>query len=208
MSSPAVTGRVVAVLLIAGAATFAVGAAVEHSDHHDNPAAETAHPTEPAGQDEASESAGQDAATAASPSAQASRRESSENAKVLGLDIESAGWVVVGVATSLTLAAFAWRWPRRTTFLATAVFAGMFALLDAAEVMHLAERSRSGLQVLAVLTALVHLSASAISVIALASPRSQLPDTPETAAANEKSAATERPDSLSGAQFRAVTLRY
>ena len=115
MTSSRSLGRLVAVLLLLGAGMFAVGAAVERSEHHDEPAAITGEGTSKAGgHDEAAEATGHDV------TAGQAHDEASENEKVLGVDIESPLPVAVGLSLSVALAGFAWLRARRTTFIATA----------------------------------------------------------------------------------------
>jgi energy-converting hydrogenase Eha subunit A len=143
-------GRLVAALLVVGAALFVVGVVLERSDHHDQPAAAVpAASGESAGHDESAERGGE---TTTSPSEAGTE-------KVLGLDVESAGLVAVGVVASVALAALVWLRPRRHVFVVIAVFAAAFVVLDVAEVVHQLDHSREGLAVLAAIIGLMHAGA-------------------------------------------------
>jgi hypothetical protein len=125
----------------------------------------TAASGEQGGHDEAAEAAGghSDNSTYATVE--------SGDEKVLGVDIESPGVVAVGVGFSVVLAALAWLKPHRTVFVIVAVFASAFAVLDVAEILHLLDKSETGLAVLAAAVAVLHvLAAGASTVGAVSSP--------------------------------------
>jgi hypothetical protein len=145
-------GRIIAALLVVGAALFVVGAAIERGDHRDEPATAVRTSREQVGHDEAAEAGG-----AAST---AEKAEAGDEEKVLGLDVESPGLLAVGMVLSLALAAFVWRRPRRSAFLVVAVFAAAFTVFDVAEVVHQLDRSKAELAVLAAIVVVVHVSAS------------------------------------------------
>jgi len=88
---------------------------------------------------------------------------------VLGLNVESPGLVVLGVAVSLVLAGLAWLRPHRALFIAVTAFAAAFVVLDVAEMFHQIDRSKTGLAVLAAVVALVHVLAALASAAGSAS---------------------------------------
>jgi hypothetical protein len=160
MASPLRLGRLVAVLMVLGAALFVVGVALERGDHHDTPATTVAASPDQGGHDEAAEAAEGHPAV-----------ENSDE-KVLGVNVESPGVVAVGVGVSLVLAAAAWLKQRRAVFVVVAVFAAAFAVLDVAEIFHLLDRSESGLAVLAAVVAVIHVLAAIASVAGTTTARS------------------------------------
>ena len=161
MSTPQKLGRIVAALLVLGAALFVVGVVVEHGSHHEEsvatPAPAPAESGESASHDEAAERAATGTQTAES------HGESGADEKILGLDVESPALVSLGVAASLILAILVWWRPRPLVFVAVAVAAAAFVVLDVAEVAHQLDRSEGGLAALAVLVAVVHLGAAGCS---------------------------------------------
>jgi hypothetical protein len=164
---PAATiGRLLAVLIIVGAALFVIGVVAERqSGHHDEPAATAT--AESAGEsgDEAAEHSG--AGSEASPGTAAEQGESSEE-RVLGVDLESPGLVAAVVLASVGLAVWVWRRQNTVALVVVAVFAGVFAVFDIAEVAHQVNESRPGIAVLAGVLAVIHIVVAAISVLALA----------------------------------------
>jgi hypothetical protein len=154
--------RVVAiVLLVAGAAVFAVGTSVEHNRHHDEPAASS---DEGEPHDESAESAGQREAEQADANSETAE---SEEGKILGIDRESTGLVVLAVLTSLALAALLWRRPGAPVWIATGLVALAFAFFDVAELVHQLDESDGGLATLAAVVAAAHLGTAAIAANAL-----------------------------------------
>ncbi len=150
MSGRKRAGTWIAALLIAGAALFAIGTAIERGRDHHEAAGETGGPESEAGHNEANENA-------------ATGAEAAESNKVLGLDVEATPFVVLGVVASLALATVAWRWPQRSVFVAVAGFALLFVVLDGAEVSHHVSDDSAGLAMLAGGVAAIHLSAGAVA---------------------------------------------
>jgi hypothetical protein len=143
-----------------------VGVVAERqSGHHDEPAATAT--TESVGEtgNEAAEQS--DAESQASPGTAAEHGESTE-ARVLGVDLESPGLVVAVVLASVGLAAWVWRRQNTVALVVVAVFAGVFAVFDIAEVAHQIDESRPGIAVLAGVVAVIHVVVAAISVLAVA----------------------------------------
>jgi hypothetical protein len=96
------------------------------------------------------------------------RSEASE--KLLGVNPESTGLLVVAVAVSLLLAAGVW-WLGASPLVLGVVALAMaaFAALDIREVVHQADESRTGLMLVAGLVAVLHVSAAALAARAATS---------------------------------------
>lgn len=147
-------GMWIAALLIAGAALFAIGTAIERGRDNHAATGETGASESEAGHSEADEHA-------------VTEGQADENSKVLGLDVESTPSVVLGVVASLALAAVAWRSPQRSVLLAVAGFALLFAVLDVAEISHHVSDDSTGLAMLAGGVAVLHLSATAVAATSI-----------------------------------------
>jgi hypothetical protein len=157
-------------LLIASTALFAVGVIAERSstDTHTGPAA--AHAAESTG--ESGEPAGahsEGGASEATASGEAGHVESgtehAETERLLGIDVESAPLVVLAVLAGLALAALAAsRIGLTRGFLLTVVVVGLaWAALDIREVVHQLDEARTGVAVVAIAVAALHLMVAAIS---------------------------------------------
>jgi hypothetical protein len=97
------------------------------------------------------------------------REESSE--RLLGVDPESTGLVAVAVVVSLVLAALVWRGGAPWLLGLVALVMIAFAALDVREVVHQIDESRTGLTLLALLVAALHLAAAALAARAAMSAR-------------------------------------
>ena len=150
----------VGVLLIAGAALFAVGASAErHNDqHHEGAAASTTGAGTVAAE-------GSEAAEVAEAAAVGNTEVGSETAteNVLGINLESKPLVVVAIIISLVLAVATWRSYTKQIVLITGGFAAVFAVLDIVEFVHQVDRSAPGLAVLAAVIAVIHAGAAVLA---------------------------------------------
>jgi hypothetical protein len=157
-------------LLVASTALFAVGVIAERSssDTHTEPAA--AHAAETGG--ESSEPAGahgEGGASEATASGEAGHVESgtehAETERLLGVDVESTPLVVLAVLAGLALAALAVsRFGLARGFLLTVVVISLaWAALDIREVVHQLDESRTGVAVVALAVAALHLAVAVIS---------------------------------------------
>jgi hypothetical protein len=157
-------------LLVASTALFAVGVIAERSgrDTHSEPAA--AHAAETGG--ERGEPAGahdEGGASEATASGEAGHVESgsgdAEGERLFGVDVESTPLVVLAVLAGLALAALAAsRIALLRGFLLTVVVIGLaWAALDIREVVHQLDESRTGVAVVAMAVAALHLAVAAIS---------------------------------------------
>ena len=150
-------------LLAASSALFAVGVTAERSeaDTHAPEAAQTEAEGEAA---ETHEEAGE-AESEAGQAEPASGETSSEDERVLGIDVESTPLVVLAVPAGLALAALtATRSGRLPGFLlAVALITLAWAALDVREVLHQLDESRTGVAIVAIIVAVLHLAAAAVS---------------------------------------------
>src|SRR5919202_2577430 len=97
----------------------------------------------------------------APPRGERVREESSE--RLLGVDPESTGVLLLGVAVSLLLAAAVWRTGTPGLLALVAVVMAAATALDVREVVHQIGESRAGLTLLAALVAALHLAAAALA---------------------------------------------
>ena len=157
-------------LLVASTALFAVGVIAERSstDTHTEPAAAHAAETggesgEPAGAH--AEGGASEATTSGETGHVESATEHDERERLLGVDVESTPLVVLAVLAGLALAALAAsRIGLRRGFLLTVVVIALaWAALDIREVVHQLDESRTGIAVVALAVAALHLAAAAIS---------------------------------------------
>ncbi len=156
-------------LLAVSTVLFAVGVIAERSDAdtHTPEAAQTeaaggeaaeTHEDGEAGEAREAESEGGDAEPA-------SGEASSEDERVLGIDLESTPLVVLAVLAGLGLAALtATRFGRLRGFLLAVVLVMLaWAALDLREVLHQLDESRTGVALVAMMVAVLHLAAAAVS---------------------------------------------
>jgi hypothetical protein len=137
------------VLLAASTILFAVGVIAERS---------------PATHAEASNGESGEAAAARDEAAE-SASEADEDERLLGIDLESTPLVVLAVLAGLGLAVLAaTRVGRASGFLlAVAVIALVWAVLDIREVAHQLDESRTGIALVAIAVAVLHLATAVIS---------------------------------------------
>jgi hypothetical protein len=151
-------------LLAVSTVSFAVGVAAERSDA-DTHAPEAAQ-TEAAGAGAAETHEEAGAAESEEGHAEpASGETSSEDERVLGIDLESTPLVVLAVLAGLGLAALgATRFGRLRGFLlAVALVALAWAALDLREVLLQLDESRTDVALVAMMVAVLHLAAAAVS---------------------------------------------
>jgi hypothetical protein len=89
--------------------------------------------------------------------------ESGSQEKVLGVNIESTPMIVLAVAITLALAAAAWFSGASLVLWIIATFGIAFATFDVLEAVHQSNEARTGLVVLAVALAIVHLGIAFVS---------------------------------------------
>jgi hypothetical protein len=166
-------------LLLAAAAAFVIGVAVERDQGH----AESAHSQSPvpsagevgnhseAGEAGSHSEAGEQGSEP-TENGEASKTggtgEHGSDESVLGIDPESNAAVTTAVLISVLLAVVVWRWPVLPTLLAGAVFCLAAAAFDIREVAHQTAEGRTGVAVLAALVAALHLAAAASAAAASA----------------------------------------
>ena len=155
-------------LLAASTVLFAVGVIAERSDADTHaepiPAQAERADGEAAEPEGAHEEAGEDGAAEAGEGRSETAADE-EDERVLGVDLESTPLIVLAVLTGLVLAALIasplGRLPG--VLLAVALIALAWALLDVREVLHQLEESRTGIAVVAMIVAALHLAATAVS---------------------------------------------
>jgi hypothetical protein len=158
-------------LIVAATVLFAVGTTIERNQGDSHAATEKAQGETHAGETAGGESgkqAEQNGETSHADEAGSTQAPSESHSysseKILGIEPESTGLVIVAVIVSLLLAAAAWRWPdHRLALVVIALAMLAFAALDIREVVHQLNESRTGLGLLAALVAALHLGASALS---------------------------------------------
>jgi hypothetical protein len=162
MTATTLPRRAIALLLIAAAALFVLGVRAEGDEgtHTDEPRGEAAESTE-----------GEEVTEAAEGAEEGEEREET----VLGPDLESPLLVGAAVVVSILLAGLALARDRRLLLTVT-VFAGAFAVLDIAEVIHQLDEDNTGPAVLAAVIAVVHAGAA---LLALQQASSATPTSPE-----------------------------
>jgi Flp pilus assembly protein TadB len=167
-----------AVLLVVSAAAFAIGVTLERSDGGESDQYESITPTVVTGEqaetseqhteDESGES-GEPSASGESAEQRAAETgattdahdESSEN--LFGINPEAIWLVVLAVAISVLLALAVWETTSIVVLVAVVAFGIVFAAFDVREAFHQADESNSGLVVVAVIVAILHLGVAALA---------------------------------------------
>lgn len=145
----------IAVLLVASAGLFAVGAAVEHRSDRDVHSA-----VRSLGSDEHGDSGEEPGGESAEEGGdEAHAGEAADSERLLGVPADTPGTVVVVVLGSVLLAVVMARHPRPIVAAAVAVLAAGATVFDIAEVAHQAAADRTGVAVLAASVAALHLAA-------------------------------------------------
>jgi hypothetical protein len=175
-----VIGRsLVVALIVVATGAFIVGTAIERNtgEKHHGEQSSVASPARDGGERGAHKESGgeghaghageagtEGGAHHAEGGGEAAGKESHEELKPLGIDIEAAPFVALAAAASLALALAAWLRPR-SVLLLVAIAAAMlvFGALDVREVFHQSDESRTSLAVLAGLVAVLHVGAAAVA---------------------------------------------
>ncbi len=152
----------VSVMLIVGAALFAIGASAERHNHNDHDGAPAAVATTGEGTLAAEGSEGAEAAEAAGKAT--SEVGESADEKVFGINLESTPLVVLAVIVSLILAVATWMSNHKLVLSVTAGFTAVFAVFDIAELVHQIDRSKAGLAMLAAIIAFIHAGTALLAV--------------------------------------------
>ena len=149
---------ILAALLVASAAVFSIGVAVERSQstHHDEATPQAAaSPASNAPEGSAEREAAEKRPTSSSQPAAEASGESSE--KVFGINTESVPLVVAVVIVSLLLAGAAMVWRSPLLLAAIIVVVIGAAVFDVREIAHQIDESRNGVATIAAVTAALHL---------------------------------------------------
>jgi len=150
-SRPTHIATVIAGLLVAATIFFVWGALAERSDHHDTNATTATHQ-----EGESGESANEHAAEGGATEADSEYRP-------LGINLESTPLIIAAAALSLALAGLVAFRASTAVFVAVVVLGGAFTALEVAEVIHQADRDKTGLVALAVLAGMFHASAAVLA---------------------------------------------
>ncbi len=158
-------------LLIASAALFAVGVAIERSQPTHS-AAREATETRTDAPTPATETHAEDGATSGETSGEATTGKASQPAvkevtgeRVFGINPESIGLVIAAALASLLLALALWRLPTSPPLLAfVALVALAFAIFDIREAVHQVSESRTSLTVVASIVAALHLATTGLAL--------------------------------------------
>jgi Flp pilus assembly protein TadB len=150
------------VLLAASTILFAVGVIAER--------APATHAEASNGESDEAEAAHDEAAESAAGAPEGAERgesasEADEDERLLGIDLESTPLVVLAVLAGLGLAVLAATrvGQLRAFLLAVAVIALVWAVLDIREVAHQLDESRTGIALMAIAVAVLHLATAVIS---------------------------------------------
>jgi hypothetical protein len=160
--------KALAGLMVIATVAFAIGAAVEKSEHHTESTAtvstEGTASGEGAAPSEGGETPSEHATETGGSETAAQHASETGNEKLLGLDPEATPLVVVAVIVSLLLAIAVWLRPDAALLLALiAVAMLVFAALDIREAVHQSDESNTGLLVLASAIAALHLAAAGLA---------------------------------------------
>lgn len=155
--TPRVSARLAAVLFVATGVLLAVGVSAESDSDQDSPSVAGDRHDEQAEVAEASEGG------EAHGGGGEVHDEGGEEAKVLGVDVESPASVALALVASAALAAGLWFRPSRPVALCALLVAVAFAVFDVAEVAHQLEESNSSLTVLAGVVGAGHAAAAVAS---------------------------------------------
>jgi hypothetical protein len=180
ISSQRTLRRLLAVVLLASAALFAVGSHIERSkeSHAEAPArpSEAQHASRSeshAGEtgaerrSESGDEAGKPATGGGAESRGERREETHREAKLFGIDPEAVGLVIAAVVASLLLGFVTWMRRIGVVLVAIAGFGLIFAAFDVREVLHQVDESRTNLIVIASVLIGLHLLAAVLAGAAL-----------------------------------------
>jgi hypothetical protein len=169
LNSERVVRRIIAGVIVLGAAVFLVGIGVEHAtsaSHSETvvPGGTTSSGPESGGHESGGTDADQGRAThpmsAGEQSTSTSRNEESVGIAGLTIPAEDPVIVALAVAVSLGVAGLLMFRRERSIVVVAAVVAAVFAIVDCAELAHQVSESRATVAILAATTKLVHISAA------------------------------------------------
>ena len=151
MATSAAAVKLVSILLVVSAASFAVGVAIERSQHRETT-------TETAAAHSAESTTGEAATATEQPAAVAGVVAPAESAEtLLGVSTESTGLVALAVIVSLLLAALLWLRGALPALVAAAGLVGLaFAAFDVREAIHQSDLSNRGLLAIALVVLALH----------------------------------------------------
>lgn len=157
--------KVLVALLLVATVAFAIGAALEKSQHHTEAAVAAPVSSETTGEGQSAPAVESGAGeTAAQLQAETGGSGQTHSEKLLGLDPEATALVVVAVSAPLLPAAAVWMRPDQTLLLLVVAAAMLvFAALDVREAVHQSDESNTGLLILASVIAALHLGSGAVA---------------------------------------------
>lgn len=180
MSDPTMSGLrlTLVALLVLSTAVFATGVITERSqtDEHAEPA--SVHARESGGSHAEPDGAhAEDGDAAGAGADQPSSAHSGGNETLWGVNIESTPLIALAVIAGLALAAVVIGPPGRrpAVLLTIAAIALAWAALDVREAIHQIDESRTGIAILAMAAALLHLAAAAVAAALAARERTDVP---------------------------------
>jgi hypothetical protein len=169
MTDPRRPGRWVAafiILLLASAAVFVIGVAVERNQTHTETTATAPHTEAGTDSGETQPEPGEGAHSDESGSTPNASTTETGSETLLRVNPESIAAVVAAVLVSVLLAGAAWFRPVRPVLLAGAAFCLAAAALDIREVTHQLNENRNGIAALAVPVIVLHMMAAAAAITA------------------------------------------
>jgi hypothetical protein len=149
-------------LIVLATVGFVVGTTIERNSqesHAERPAAARPETSSTSAAERGAESESTHAAERHEPGGQEAHGEF----QPFGIDIEAVAFIVLAAVASLGMAAAVWTRPRSRSVLGgVAVAMVLFAALDVREIFHQVDESRTGLAVLAVIVATLHVAAAGL----------------------------------------------
>jgi cobalamin biosynthesis Mg chelatase CobN len=173
-----VVRTVLAVLLVVSAAAFAIGVIFERSNGSETDQHESSTPTVVSGEqaetseqhtegegEEGSESSesGESAEQLAAETEAAGDVHNESSEKLFGVNPEATWLVILAVALTVLLALAIWKTTSTAVLVAVVVFGIIFAAFDVREAIHQSDESNSGLVVVAVIVAILHLGVAVLA---------------------------------------------
>jgi cobalamin biosynthesis Mg chelatase CobN len=167
-----------AILLVVSAAAFAIGVILERSSGGESDQQTSNTPTVVTGeQAETSEehtegesgesgepsASGESAEQLAAETGTTSDAHNESSERLFGVNPEATWLVVLAVALSALLALAVWKTTSIVVLVAVVAFGLVFAAFDVREAIHQSDESNSGLVVVAVIVAILHLSVAAVA---------------------------------------------
>jgi hypothetical protein len=164
---------ILVLLLVASAALFAVGAAVERHHHVEKAPSpqETTAPAEGSSESGTGSSSGSEGKHGGETHPGVGETSGTGSEKLFGVDPEAPRVVAAGVAASVVLALAVWMLRRRAVLVVAILFGIALAALDLREMVHQVHESRPSLIAVSIVLAVLHLLVAAAAAMLLRAPR-------------------------------------